>query len=161
MSDNIKSFNEQSSREIILSRVLDAPRERVFEAWVNPEMVVKWRGPNGFTTTTKTFEAAPGGIWQFVMHGPDGVDYKNRIVFEEIKRPELIKYTHYGEDENNDVIFSSVITFEDTKGKTKLTMISIFQTAEMKKRVVDEFKADEGASQMLDRLAEYLKKLAS
>lgn len=153
----MKSFIKQSSREIILSRVFDAPRERVFEAWINPEKVVKWWGPNGFTTTTKSMDVTPGGIWQFVMHGPDGVDYKNRIVFEDIIKPELIKYTHYGEEENNDVIFSSHITFEDTEGKTKLTMISIFQTAEMKKRVVDEFKADEGASQMLDRLAEYLK----
>jgi uncharacterized protein YndB with AHSA1/START domain len=59
-------------RSIIGMREFDALRDLVFAAWTDPERLALWRGPNGFTTTTMSFELRPGGIWRFVMHGPDG-----------------------------------------------------------------------------------------
>jgi uncharacterized protein YndB with AHSA1/START domain len=75
---------------IIGSRLLHAPRELVFSAFTDPRHLAQWWGPNGFTTTTHSFEFRPGGVWRFVMHGPDGRDYQNRITYDEIVRPERI-----------------------------------------------------------------------
>ena len=68
-------------REIITTRVLDAPRELVWKAWTDPKHVAEWWGPNGFTNTIHEMDVRPDGVWRFIMHGPDGVDYKNEIVF--------------------------------------------------------------------------------
>jgi uncharacterized protein YndB with AHSA1/START domain len=83
-----------SDREITITRVFDAPRELVFEAWTDPEQVVRWFGPNGFTTTVHEMDARPGGIWRFTMHGPDGADYPNRVEFIEVVKPERLVYNH-------------------------------------------------------------------
>ena len=72
-----------AEREISITRLFDAPRELVFEAWTDPEQVVQWWGPHGFTTTIHEMDVRPGGVWRFIMHGPDGTDYDNRVVFEE------------------------------------------------------------------------------
>ena len=66
---------DSDPRSIIGSRLLDAPRELVFSAFTDPKHLAQWWGPNGFTTTTHSFEFRPGGVWRFVMHGPDGRDY--------------------------------------------------------------------------------------
>ena len=67
-----------SDREIVTTRVFDAPRELVFKAWTDPDHLAKWWGPKGFTNTFQEFDMRPGGVWRFIMHGPDGVDYKNK-----------------------------------------------------------------------------------
>src|SRR2546430_11151240 len=79
-----------SDREILLTRVFDAPRELVFKVWTDPEHVGRWWGPRGFTNTIHEMDVRPGGVWRFTMHGPDGVDYLNRIVFIEVARPERL-----------------------------------------------------------------------
>ena len=89
----------QDARTIVTTRVFDAPRELAFEAWTNPKHLVQWWGPNGFTTTIRAIDVRPGGIWRFVMHGPDGVDYENRIVYNEIVKPERLVYSHGGGDD--------------------------------------------------------------
>jgi uncharacterized protein YndB with AHSA1/START domain len=76
-------------RSIIGSRLLDAPRELVFLAFTEPRHLAQWWGPNGFTTTTHSFDFRPGGVWRFIMHGPDERDYQNRIIYEEIVRPNV------------------------------------------------------------------------
>ena len=81
---------------MIVMRELDAPRDLVFEAWADPRHLSQWWGPDGFTTSTSAFDMRPGGVWRFVMHGPDGRDYDNRITFDEIVRPEFIRYHHGG-----------------------------------------------------------------
>jgi uncharacterized protein YndB with AHSA1/START domain len=83
-----------SDREIVLTRVFDAPPETVFEAFTDPERVVHWWGPQGFATTVHEMDVRPGGEWRFTMHGPDGWDYRNRIVYLEVARPERIVYKH-------------------------------------------------------------------
>ena len=94
---------DTSDREIVISRVFDAPRERVFEAMTDPKQVVKWWGPNGFTTTIHEMDVRPGGVWRHTMHGPDGTDYPNKSVFLEVVKPERIVYKHSGGKKEEEV----------------------------------------------------------
>jgi len=147
---------DQDPRVMIGTRVLDAPHELVFSVWTDPKHLAQWWGPNGFTTTTSVFEFRAGGVWRFVMHGPDGRDYENRITFDEIVRPERIAYHHGGGDDVEPVQFNTVVTFEDLGGKTRLTMRGQFPSAEERARVIREYGADKGLVQTLARLADYV-----
>ena len=152
-----KRLEPIGDRELVYERIYDAPRELVFEAWTNPKHLVKWWGPNGFSLTIRSIDVRPGGVWRFVMHGPDGRDYENRITYEEIVRPERLVYSHGGGDDVEPVQFQTTVIFEDQRGKTKLTMRAVFPTAAERDRVVKEYGAIEGAHQHLGRLAEHLK----
>jgi uncharacterized protein YndB with AHSA1/START domain len=144
-----------SDREIVISRVRNAQRALVFDVWTDPNHVGKWYGPRGFTITTHTMDVRPGGAWNFVMHGPDGVNYQNKIVFIEVVRPECLVYSHGGE-EGEPGKFHVTLTFEDHNGKTLLTMRSLFESAAARNWVVTEHHAIEGGNQTLDRLQEHL-----
>src|SRR4051794_27560626 len=145
-----------ADREIVLRRLLDAPRELVFAAWTDPKQVVQWWGPRGFTTTNHEMSVTPGGVWHFVMHGPDGRDYKNKIVFTEVVKPERLVYRHAGEEETQNVRFHVTVTFEAQGRKTLLTMRSLFTTAQERNEVVTKYGALEGGKQTLERLAEFV-----
>jgi uncharacterized protein YndB with AHSA1/START domain len=147
----------EDARSIVTTRVFDAPRELVFAAWSDPEHLAQWWGPNGFTTTTRAFDMRPGGVWRFVMHGPDGRDYQNRITYDEIVKPERLVYSHGGAEDVEPVQFRVTVTFEDLGGKTRLTMRAVFPSAAERDRVAKDYGAVEGAQQTLARLAEHLK----
>lgn len=100
-----------SDREIVLTRVLDAPRELVFDAWTDRKHIAQWWGPRGFTTTIHEMDVRPGGVWRFMMHGPDGVDYPNRIVFREVVKPERLVYDHGSDDPADPAQFHVTVTF--------------------------------------------------
>ena len=123
-------------REIVATRVFDAPRELVFRMWTDPKHIAHWWGPNGFTNTIHEMDVRPGGVWRFVMHGPDGVDYKNKIVYLEIVKPERLVYRHAGEEGTEDVRFHTTVTFLEEGGKTKLTLRMVFESAAGRDRVV-------------------------
>ncbi|WP_073064991.1 SRPBCC family protein [Fodinibius roseus] len=146
-------------RKIRLTREFDAPRELVFDAFTAPEKIGQWWGPEGFTTTTREMNFKVGGDWIFTMHGPDGTDYPNHIVYTEIIEPERIIYDHYGhEDEEGDPPhFKTTIVFEDLGERTKINMRMLFPTVE-KREEAAEFGAVEGGKQTLGRLAQYLEK---
>ncbi|HEX9809288.1 MAG TPA: SRPBCC family protein [Alphaproteobacteria bacterium] len=150
---------EEEARSIVISRVIDAPRALVFEAWTDPEHLVQWWGPDGFTTTTHAFAFRPGGVWRFVMHGPDGCDYENRITYSEIVEPARIVYSHGGGEEVEPVQFQTTATFEDLGGKTKLTLRMVFPSAEERDRMAKEYGAVEGGEQTLGRLDAYVKQM--
>jgi len=147
---------DSDPRTMIGTRVFDAPRELVWQVWTDPKHLAQWWGPDGFTTTTSAYDARPGGIWRFVMHGPDGRDYQNRITFDEIVKPERIVYHHGGGDDVEPVQFKVTVTFEDVGGKTKLTMRGVFPSAAERDRVIKEYGADKGMEQTLARLDVYL-----
>jgi uncharacterized protein YndB with AHSA1/START domain len=109
-----------SDREIVVSRVFDAPRELVFDAWTDPEQVVQWWGPHGFTTTIQEMDVRPGGVWRFVMHSSDGTDYDNKVVFVEVVKPERLVYDHGGGEESDIQQFHVTVTFVEEDGKTRL-----------------------------------------
>ncbi len=97
------------ARSNIGMREFDAPRDLVFSAFTDPKHLAQWWGPNGFTTTTSSFEMRPGGIWRFVMHGPDSRDYQNRITFDEVVPPERLVYRHGGGEDVEPVQFRQTI----------------------------------------------------
>ena len=152
----METMNNTAEREVIIARTLNAPRELVFEAWTKPEHIIHWYGPNGFTLTIHEMEVHPNGVWRFIMHGPDGTDYPNKIVFEEVVKPERLVYTHGTGVEDDFADFHVIVTFDDNNGKTDLTMRSIFPTKESRDKVVREYGAIEGGNQTVNRLEEYL-----
>ena len=151
---------DQDPCAIIAVRELAAPRELVFAVWTDPKHLAQWWGPIGFTTTTSAFDLTEGGVWRFVMHGPDGRDYQNRITFEEIKPPERLRYHHGGADDLEPVQFRTTATFEDLgQGRTRLTLHAVFPSAAERERVIKAYRADKGALETLSRLADHLAKL--
>jgi uncharacterized protein YndB with AHSA1/START domain len=146
-------------REIVITREFAAPRELVWRAWTDPEQVVRWWGPRGFTTTIEIMDVRPGGQWKHVMHGPDGSQYPNRSVFQEVVEPEKIVFSHSGGREGEPgVAFVSTWTFETVKaGTTRVTIRMVFPTAADRERIEREFGAVEGGRQTLERLAEHLR----
>jgi PhnB protein len=159
VSDKSSIDLKQDPKVIIGTRVFNAPRALLFEAWTQPRNLAQWWGPNGFSISTHSFDFRPGRIWRFVMHGPDGRDYQNRITFDEIVRPERIAYHHGGGDDVEPVQFRTLVSFEDIGGKTRLTMRATFPSAKERDRVIREYGADKGLVQTLTRLGEHVGKL--
>ncbi len=159
--DRLAEHLDTIDRGILLERIFDAPRELVFDVWTNLRHVAVWWGPDGFRNTIESMDVRPGGEWRFVMHGPDGVDYPNRIVFREVVRPERLVYDHSGSDDD-EASFLGVVTFaEEGEGarQTRLTMRTLFPSAELREMVKREYHAEEGGNQTLDRLGAYLAQL--
>lgn len=154
----MSTFVEVGDREIKSVRVYEAPRPLVFRMWTEREHIEKWWGPNGFTTTTYEMDVRPGGTWRFTMHGPDGADYPNRIVYREVVIPERLVYSH-GDDAS--IHFEVSVTFAEEEEKTRISMQMTFATAEEKDRVVRNYGAVEGNRQTLQRLADHLKTMAT
>ena len=146
-----------ADREIVLSRELDAPRELVWRAYTDPAHLPNWWGPHGFTNTVHEIDVRPGGRWRFTMHGPDGTDYPNRIVYREVVAPERLEFAH-GEDVDDDPdAFQVTVTFDDLGGgRTRVTQRMLFPTAAQREAVV-QFGAVELGKQTMDKLAAYLK----
>ena len=147
-----------ADREIVLTRVFDAPRELVWKVWTDPKHVVHWWGPNGFTTTIEKMDVRPGGVWKHVMHGPDGTDYPNSSVFQEVVKPERIVYALGGGKKGGPgAHFVATWTFETLGDKTRVTIRMIFDSQADRDFVIKEYGAVEGGKQTLERLGEYLK----
>jgi uncharacterized protein YndB with AHSA1/START domain len=155
---SLKDFVENADREIVIEREFNAPRELVWEAMTNPQHVVKWWGPRGFSTTIEEMDFRVGGVWKLVMHGPDGANYPNHHMFKEIVKPERIVFSHGGRREGGPGISSvATWTFDAVgSGRTKVTIRMVFPSAADRDFVVKEFGAIEGGKQTLERLAEHL-----
>jgi hypothetical protein len=99
MNQRTEPFSPVQIGNLLLPVYLNAPRELVWKAWTDPKHLINWFGPKGFTNTFHEIDIKPGGVWKFTMHGPDGTDYPNLVVFDKIVRPEYITYTHGSFDE--------------------------------------------------------------
>lgn len=147
-----KSPESTEGRTLSITRLLNAPRDLVWEVWTNPEHIKNWWGPEGFRNTIDKMEVRPGGEWQFTMHGPDGTDYRNVHVYVELVKPERIVLQHVTGPK-----FVMTATFaEETGGKTRVHLHSLFESAEQLAHVIQVFKADVGMKQNVDRLEAYL-----
>jgi uncharacterized protein YndB with AHSA1/START domain len=147
-NESAGSPSDEADREIVMTRVVSAPRELVYQAFTDPAHVALWWGPNGFTNTIHEMDVRPGG----------GTDYPNKIVYLEVVKPERLVYNHG--DDGTDVdqyAFHVTVTFGDLGDKTKVTMRSLFPTKEARDQVIREFGALEGGSQTLNLLEEHLK----
>jgi uncharacterized protein YndB with AHSA1/START domain len=158
---NTSAGKNTADRELVIKRVFNAPRELVFAVWTDPNHVARWWGPNGFSTTIQEMDVRPGGIWRLVMHGPDGTDYKNKIVFLEVVKPERLVYKHEPEKGTEPVTFETTVTFADRGDKTELTFRMLFPSAAIFEQFVKKYGAIEGANQTLGRLEEHLSKMAA
>ncbi|WP_327406806.1 SRPBCC family protein [Streptomyces sp. NBC_01288] len=148
-----------ADREVVISRVIGAPRELVFQAFTQVRHLSRWWGPEGFTTTTRSFEFRVGGAWDFVMHGPDGTDYQEWITWREIVPPERIALLH-GESRDDPDAFESVLAFEPAGDETRIVMRTVFPTKELRDEAVEKYHAIEGGEQTLGNLAAYVAELA-
>ena len=153
-----KNTQTGSDCEIVITRLIDAPVERVWRAWADPKEIVKWWGPYGFTTDTNRREFKAGGMWKHTMIGPDGARYPNAARYEEIVEGERLVYTNGGgrEGDNKGVHFRAVVTFVAKGNKTELTLGSVFDTPAERDMVVREYGAIEGGRQTLTRLAAHI-----
>lgn len=146
-----------SEREMVVTRVLDAPRELVWEAWTNPAHIGQWWGPDGFATTTTVMDVRPGGRFEHVMYGPDGTDYPNLTVYHEVVTPERLVYSNRGGGEDGaEASFRATVTLDEMGARTRITMRAEFQSTEARAFVMAKFGAYEGAHQTLNRLARFL-----
>lgn len=151
----IEKILDMTDREISDTRIVNATRELLWKIWTEPEHIIQWWGPEGFTNTTEKMDVRPGGEWNHVMHGPDGTDYINRIVYVEIVKLEKLVYDHVSAPYHR-----TTVVFEDIgAGKTKLSFRMIFDTTEEKRHVTEKFKAESGLRETLGRMEVYLAKL--
>lgn len=168
MTERSSSTTEATEQEIVITRILDAPRELVFKAWTEPERFVRWWGPNGFTTPHCTIDLRPGGAIHFCMRTPEGQDFWFKGVFREVVEPSLLVFTDSFSDEEGNVVepprygmsadfpTETLVTvrFEEHEGgKTKLTLRQTIPES-----VVERPGAQQGWSESFDRLAEDLAK---
>ena len=126
-----------AEREIVITRDIGAPRERVFEAFTAVRHLSRWWGPDGFTTTTRAFEFRVGAEWDFVMHGPDGTDYQEWISWSEIDPPARIALRH-GAFRGDPDAFESVLTFAPEGAATRLEMRTVFPTKELRDEAIEK-----------------------
>jgi len=147
------------SNELRIIRVYDAPVEAVWDAWTDPEQVAQWWGPRGFTLTTQSKDLRPGGNWTYVMHGPDGVDYPNKIQYFEVEPHAKLVYDLGGNDDRPP-LFRVTVLFSEIDGKTTMDMTMSLATPEAAEEI-RKFIKKAGGDSTWDRLAEYLEKESS
>lgn len=149
-----------SENKVTYQKYFDVSPDLLFEVWSDPKHLKEWRGPDGFTLSVISFDFRKGGFFEFIMHGPDGQDYKNKIQFLNIVIPRLITYQHVGDGEGDeDVNFQSDIVFEKSGNGTNLTMIQIFSSKHELERVNEKYGAIEGGKQHIGNLQKYLEKM--
>jgi uncharacterized protein YndB with AHSA1/START domain len=156
MSAGIDLENEltesMADRELVTSRLLNAPRELVFRAFTEADHLARWWGPKGFTNTFHEFDPRLGGVWRFVMHGPNGKDYQNKSIFTEIESPSRIVLQHV-----SGPLFQLSLSLGEEEGKTRLTWSMLFETAEECAKV--KTYAGDANEQNLDRLETELRNM--
>ena len=139
-----------ADRELVTSRLIDAPRLRVFRAFSDPAQLAQWWGPDGFTNTFNEFDLRAGGAWRSVMHGPDGLSYPNQSAFIEVVAPERVVFEHVSAPR-----FETTLSFIEHGEQTLVGWRQRFATAAEWRRVA-RFAA-EANEQNLDRLVSHLR----
>jgi len=146
-----------SDREIVFTRIFNAPRELVFKVYTDPKLIPQWWGPRNLTTTVDKMDVRPGGVWRFVHHMPNGSEYASKGVYREVVAPELVAGTFEFEGRPGHVAVETA-TFEEHDGKTKLTLRVSFETVEDRDLALKS-GAEKGAAETHDRLSELLGRL--
>jgi uncharacterized protein YndB with AHSA1/START domain len=143
-----------ADREILSERVFDAPRDRVYAAFTDPELISEWWGPRGTTTIVDKMEVEVGGDWRFVLRNSDGSETAFRGTYREVSPPERVVQTFEWEGMPGHVIIETV-TFEDLGDRTKVINTSLFHTTEERDGMLAS-GMEKGLTESHDRLAELL-----
>ncbi|WP_395671947.1 SRPBCC family protein [Inquilinus sp.] len=150
-----------SDRELVLTRLIDAPREKLFRAWTEPELMKQWFTPRPWTTPVIEVDLRPGGSNLIVMRGPDGTEFPNRGVYLEIVKNERLVFTDaYTKawEPSEKPFFTGIITFEDEGGKTRYTARALHWTV-ADREAHEKMGFHEGWGLCADQLAELVTKL--
>lgn len=148
----------EGDRELVVSRVFDAPRELVFKAWTEPEAIMRWWGPRTWPTKVCTIDLRPGGIWHYCMVGPEGEEAWGRGEYTEIDPPGRLVYIDAFANKEGEATSEGIVTtlvFEEQAGKTLLTSRAVFESAQHRDSVM-AMGMEPGLIETLDRLDEYL-----
>jgi uncharacterized protein YndB with AHSA1/START domain len=155
-----------------ITRVFDAPRDKVWKAWTEPERLKQWWGPSGFKVHTCKVDLRPGGTFLYGMKGPDGNDVWGKFVYREIKAPERLVFIVSFSDPQGGVTrhpmspgwpayILSTVAFSEKGGKTTVTVSWIpHEATEAERKTFDEGRAsmNQGWGGTMDQLTAYLKK---
>ncbi len=147
---------EPGKQEIVVTRLFDAPRERVFKAMTDPQLLPHWWGPERYTTAVEKMDVKPGGSWRFVQTAADGI-YAFHGVYHQVSSPERLVYTFEYEGTPGHVALETV-TYEDVGGKTLIHDQIVFQSVEDRDGMVQS-GMEEGADAGMNRLDALLKQM--
>ena len=151
---HLETNSPVAARELRTSRLVKAPRSLVYKMWTEAEHIAKWWGPRGFTNTIHLMDVRPGGEWRFIMHGPDGTDYPNHKVYEEVAPQERLVMKHINWPHHR-----MHISFADAEGGTLVTIWMVFENEADFQKVLAENGAEKGLHENLDRLEEHIASL--
>jgi uncharacterized protein YndB with AHSA1/START domain len=155
-----KPTSTATDREIVVRRRFDAPREMVFDAWTQPDRLMRWWAPAGCTTPACTVDLRPGGAFHFCMRTPDGLEIWGLGTYREIVAPERIVYTdtfadaegrpvpHYGMSDGHPAETAVEVTFDDDNGGTLVTLRHSLPAS-----IAERDATEQGWNEMFDRLA--------
>ena len=148
--------HDENTRELVFSRVFAFPQAMVFQAWTDPEQLAHWWGPKGFSLSVLAMDFRVGGIWEYILHGPDGTDYPNRAVFEEIDPYQrLVMFNTGGHVVDKHLTSRLIATFDARENGCLVTLRMQFKD----QSALDTAKArgaESGGQQSLERLADLL-----
>ena len=164
---------EKRSEPFVISRLVDAPRERVWKAWTEAEHLKHWWGPQGFKLHTCKVDLRPGGVFHYGMTTPDGKDVWGKFIYREIKAPQRLVFivsfsdpkggvTRHPWNDNWPLETLSTVTFEEQGGKTKVTVqwIPADSASDAERKSFDEGRPGmkQGWGGTMDQFADYLRK---
>jgi uncharacterized protein YndB with AHSA1/START domain len=152
------TFTMPSDREVVMTRVFDAPRALLWKAYTDPSLIQKWWGPRRYSTVVEKMDVRPGGVWRIVNRGVDGAEYWFNGVFSEVVKPERLVRTFEFEGAPGHIMVETT-TFDELEGKTNVTVTSLFKTKEDRDGMVASGMRD-GATESMDRLAGLLKEMS-
>ncbi|HET6621373.1 MAG TPA: SRPBCC family protein [Dongiaceae bacterium] len=150
-----------ADRELVLTRLIDAPREKLFRCWTEPALIKQWFAPLPWTTPHAEMDVRPGGSSLVVMRGPDGNEFPNPgVILEVVKNEKLVFTDAYSKawEPSAKPFMTAIITFADEGGKTRYTARVLHWTAEDKK-THEDMGFHQGWGQCADQLAALAKKI--
>jgi uncharacterized protein YndB with AHSA1/START domain len=156
MDKGISVGSRSTERQLVITRVFDAPRSLVFRLWIEPEHLARWWGPKDFAIVSCHMDVRPGGTWFRRMRAPDGTEDRRRGIYREIVEPERLVFTYMSVDAEQNPGHETLVTvtFADLGGKTRLTL----HQAEFES-IAPRDSHQGGWSGCLERFADYLAQL--
>ena len=148
---------QPGGREIIITTVYNAPRDKVWRAYTEPDLIKQWWGPRYLTTHIDKMETRQGGIWRFVQKDPEGKEFGFHGVFHELSRPSRIVQTWEWEGMPGHVSLQ-IAKFEEKNGRTTVTAVAIFETVEDRDGMIAS-GMDKGVNEGAERLADLLARI--